>query len=187
MRDSRAGIRMRSCVDGLGGARSFVQGWDRRVAVVGQASRCGRSWVAGRDGPFAGRGHIVCAGSGTPDPSSAIIPLAATLGSHPDRRATFTLFLGDGRVAIDNNAAERAMRPIGIGREPPALRRLRHRRRDPRPRHDPRRDRQHERPRAPGPPRRPARPHPRPRARRLDELFPWNWTPTPPVTQDRAA
>jgi transposase len=33
------------------------------------------------------------------------------------RWASFTLFLEDGRVAIDNNAAERAMRPIGkIGR-----------------------------------------------------------------------
>ena len=27
------------------------------------------------------------------------------------------MFLEDGRVAIDNNAAERAMRPIGIGRK----------------------------------------------------------------------
>ncbi len=33
------------------------------------------------------------------------------------RWAAFTLFLEDGRVAIDNNAAERAMRPIGIGRK----------------------------------------------------------------------
>ena len=29
------------------------------------------------------------------------------------RRASFSLFLADGRVAIDNNAAERALRPIG--------------------------------------------------------------------------
>ena len=33
------------------------------------------------------------------------------------RRAGFTLFLEDGRVAIDNNVAERALRPIGIGRK----------------------------------------------------------------------
>lgn len=33
------------------------------------------------------------------------------------RRASFSLFLADGRVAIDNNAAERALRPIGIGRK----------------------------------------------------------------------
>jgi len=32
------------------------------------------------------------------------------------RWSSFTLFLGDGRVAIDNNAAERGMRPIGVGR-----------------------------------------------------------------------
>jgi transposase len=29
---------------------------------------------------------------------------------------SFTLFLDDGRVAIDNNSAERGMRPIGVGR-----------------------------------------------------------------------
>nr|WP_213393900.1 IS66 family transposase [Yoonia sp.] len=32
------------------------------------------------------------------------------------RWESFTLFLEDGRVAIDNNAAERALRPIGVGR-----------------------------------------------------------------------
>lgn len=32
------------------------------------------------------------------------------------RWASFCLFLDDGRVAIDNNAAERGMRPIGVGR-----------------------------------------------------------------------
>lgn len=33
------------------------------------------------------------------------------------RRAAFSLFLEDGRVAIDNNPAERALLPIGIGRK----------------------------------------------------------------------
>jgi transposase len=33
------------------------------------------------------------------------------------RWPSFILFLEDGRVAVDNNAAERAMRPIGIGRK----------------------------------------------------------------------
>lgn len=32
------------------------------------------------------------------------------------RWSSFVLFLEDGRVAIDNNAAERGMRPIGVGR-----------------------------------------------------------------------
>jgi transposase len=32
------------------------------------------------------------------------------------RRASFSLFLEDGRVVIDNNPAERALRPIGVGR-----------------------------------------------------------------------
>lgn len=34
-----------------------------------------------------------------------------------NRWSSFCLFLSDGRVAIDNNPAERAMRPIGIGRK----------------------------------------------------------------------
>jgi hypothetical protein len=33
------------------------------------------------------------------------------------RRDAFSLFLSDGRVAIDNNPAGRALRPIGIGRK----------------------------------------------------------------------
>ncbi|GAB5434716.1 MAG: transposase [Epibacterium sp.] len=33
-----------------------------------------------------------------------------------NRWSSFTLFLEDGRVAIDNNAAERGMRSIGVGR-----------------------------------------------------------------------
>ena len=33
-----------------------------------------------------------------------------------NRWTAFTLFLEDGRVAIDNNGAERALRPIGVGR-----------------------------------------------------------------------
>jgi transposase len=33
------------------------------------------------------------------------------------RWASFCLFLEDGRVGIDNNPAERALRPIGIGRK----------------------------------------------------------------------
>jgi len=32
------------------------------------------------------------------------------------RRGAFSLFLDDGQVAIDNNPAERALRPIGVGR-----------------------------------------------------------------------
>ena len=34
-----------------------------------------------------------------------------------NRWSSFTLFLEDGRLAIDNNVAERAMRPIGVGRK----------------------------------------------------------------------
>ncbi len=34
-----------------------------------------------------------------------------------NRWAAFTLFLGDGRIGIDNNPAERAIRPVAIGRK----------------------------------------------------------------------
>ena len=34
-----------------------------------------------------------------------------------NRQKAFSLFLADGRVAIDNNPAERALRPVGIGRK----------------------------------------------------------------------
>lgn len=42
--------------------------------------------------------------------------LAAAIRYGLSRWSSFCLFLEDGRVAIDNNAAERALRPIGIGR-----------------------------------------------------------------------
>jgi transposase len=43
--------------------------------------------------------------------------LAAAFRYALNRWSSFCLFLDDGRVAIDNNSAERAMRPIGIGRK----------------------------------------------------------------------
>jgi len=43
--------------------------------------------------------------------------LAKAFRYGPSRKASFCLFLEDGRVAIDNNPAERALRPIGIGRK----------------------------------------------------------------------
>jgi transposase len=43
--------------------------------------------------------------------------LAKALRYGLSRKDAFSLFLSDGRVAIDNNPAERALRPIGIGRK----------------------------------------------------------------------
>lgn len=43
--------------------------------------------------------------------------LATALRYGLSRWSSFCLFLDDGRVAIDNNAAERALRPVGIGRK----------------------------------------------------------------------
>ena len=42
--------------------------------------------------------------------------MIATFALKPETYATVTLFLDDGRVGIDNNPAERAMRPVAIGR-----------------------------------------------------------------------
>ena len=51
----------------------------------------------------------------TPEPTPApAVPRALLLQGGP---FGFSLFLSDGRVAIDNNPAERALRPIGIGRK----------------------------------------------------------------------
>jgi transposase len=54
------------------------------------------------------------------DQQLALIPgkgdLAKAFRYGLSRRGAFSLFLEDGRVAIDNNPAERALRPIGIGR-----------------------------------------------------------------------
>jgi hypothetical protein len=43
--------------------------------------------------------------------------LAKAFRNGLSRQDAFSLFLTDGRVAIDNNPAERALRPIGIGRK----------------------------------------------------------------------
>ena len=79
-----------------------------------------------------------------------------------NRWSSFTLFLKDGRVAIDNNPAERALRPIGDRMEKLALRRIGHRRRNPGPCDDADREREDQRPRSAGAlSRRRARPNPR--------------------------
>ena len=101
------------------------------------------------------------------------------------RWPSFCLFLEDGRVAIDNNPAERAMRPIGVGRrnwlfagsdtggetlaramtliESAKLNGL-----DPQAYLTDLLDRIHDH-----------------KANRIDELLPWNWTPEP--AEDQAA
>ena len=51
----------------------------------------------------------------TPIPSNSDISKAFRYALN--RWGAFTLFLDDGRVAIDNNVAERAIKPIVIGRK----------------------------------------------------------------------
>jgi len=103
------------------------------------------------------------------------------------RQEAFSLFLTDGRVAIDNNPAERALRPIGIGRknwlfagadtgaetlaramtviETAKLNGL-----DPQAYLADILERIHDH-----------------KINRLDELLPWNWTPLASVTDSQAA
>jgi len=51
------------------------------------------------------------------EPISGKSDLARAVRHALNRWPSFCLFLDDGRVAMDNNPAERAMRPIGIGRK----------------------------------------------------------------------
>ncbi len=104
-----------------------------------------------------------------------------------NRWTSFTLYLTDGRIAIDNNPAERAMRPIGVGRknwlfagsdtggetlaramtliETAKMNDL-----DPQAYLADVLDRIHDH-----------------KINRLDELLPWNWTPTTEATRENAA
>ena len=44
-------------------------------------------------------------------------PLGKAIGYAQNNRAALCRFAGDGRLAIDNNAAERALRPVAVGRK----------------------------------------------------------------------
>jgi len=76
----------------------------RRLAMRQQHSRprvlAFRTWCEQQQGRIPGKGD-----------------LAKAMRYALARWASFTLFLDDARVAIDNNAAERAIRPISIGRK----------------------------------------------------------------------
>ena len=77
---------------------------ERRLAARQQQSRplvlAFRTWCEQQQGRIPGKGD-----------------LAKTIRYALGRWASFSLFLDDPRVAIDNNAAERAIRPIAIGRK----------------------------------------------------------------------
>ena len=44
-------------------------------------------------------------------------PVAATMDYMLKRHAAFTVFLTDGRACLSNNAAERSLRPVALGRK----------------------------------------------------------------------
>jgi len=77
---------------------------ERRLAARQQDSRprvlAFRTWCEQQLGRIPGKGDLAKA-------------MRYALGRWP----SFTLFLDDARVAIDNNAAERAIRPIAVGRK----------------------------------------------------------------------
>lgn len=62
--------------------------------------RAGMIWAAGQLERLPGKGD-----------------LAKAIRYALRRWSSFTLFLQDGRVAIDNNAAERAVKPVVLGRK----------------------------------------------------------------------
>ena len=64
--------------------------------------------------PIAGRFKIWCEAQLQRIPGKSNLAKAIRYGL--SRWHAFTLFLGDGRVAIDNNAAERAIKPVVMGR-----------------------------------------------------------------------
>jgi len=80
------------------------QSLERRLAARQQQSRplvlAFRTWCEQQQGRIPGKGDLAKA-------------MRYALGRWP----SFTLFLDDPHVAIDNNAAERAIRPISIGRK----------------------------------------------------------------------
>jgi transposase len=77
---------------------------ERRLAARQQQSRppvlAFRTWCEQQQGRIPGKGDLAKA-------------IRYALGRWP----SFTLFLDDARIAIDNNSAERAIRPISIGRK----------------------------------------------------------------------
>ena len=89
-------------------------------------------------------------------------PILAKAISYMPRWVAFTLLLDDGRLGLDNNAAERALRGVAIGSKNWTVRRLRRRRRSRRRHLHADRDRQAQRRRSAGLARRRARPHRRP-------------------------
>ena len=99
------------------------------------------------------------------------------------RWPAFTRFLDDGRICLTNNAAERALRCVALGRQLDLLR-LRSGRRAGRGDLHADRHRQAQRHRSRSLARRRAPPHQRPSGLELNELLPWRWK-RPSRTQQR--
>lgn len=89
--------------------------YDIERQITGQAALRRQEVRQARSGPRAEAFRAWCEGQLARIPGKG--ELAKAMRYALKRWDAFTLFLDDGRVAIDNNPAERAIRPVAIGRK----------------------------------------------------------------------
>lgn len=89
--------------------------YDVEREITGQSAERRREARQNRSRPQVGAFRLWCESQLTRVPTKG--DLAKAIRYALKRWNAFTLFLEDGRVAIDNNPAERAIRPIAIGRK----------------------------------------------------------------------
>lgn len=89
--------------------------YDVERAIAGRPAEHRRESRQARSRPEAEAFRAWCEGQLARPPGKG--DLARAMRYALRRWDAFTLFLGDGRVAIDNNPAERALRPVAIGRK----------------------------------------------------------------------
>ena len=89
--------------------------YDIERAIAGQPADIRRAVRQEKSKPIVEAFHAWCADQLRRIPGKG--DLAKAMRYALKRWASFTLFLEDGRVAIDNNAAERAIKPVVLGRK----------------------------------------------------------------------
>ena len=89
--------------------------YDIEREITGQSAEQRRQMRQQRSRPLAEAFRTWCEGQLARIPGKG--DLAKAMRYALKRWQAFTLFLDDGRVAIDNNPAERAIRPVAIGRK----------------------------------------------------------------------
>lgn len=89
--------------------------YDIERGIAGQSAGIRRAERQARSAPRVAQFLAWCEAQRARLPAKG--DLAKAMRYALNRRKAFMLFLADGRVAIDNNAAERAIRPIAVGRK----------------------------------------------------------------------